>query len=107
MDFPGISGSGTGNTRVGCGICLAKRLYSGCQAGGGSSDDLFHDVAVDVGEAEITAGVAVGEAFVVDAEEVEHGGVEVVDAHAVFNGFEPEIVGGAVNGAAFETEVRF
>lgn len=34
---------------------------------------------MDVGEAEVPALEAVGELFVVEAEEVEEGGVEVVD----------------------------
>lgn len=29
--------------------------------------DIFHDMAVDVGEAEVAAGVVVGEAFVIEA----------------------------------------
>jgi hypothetical protein len=37
-----------------------------------SGDDLFHHIPMHIREAEIAAGVAVGEAFVVEAEEVEH-----------------------------------
>src|SRR5687767_1634860 len=65
-----------------------------------SREDVFDDVAVDVGEAEVSAGVAVGELFVVEAEEVKHGGVEVVDVDFVFGGFEAEFVGRTVGGAA-------
>lgn len=42
-------------------------------------DDSVDDFAVDVGEAEIAAGVLVGEALVIEAEEVEDGGVQVVE----------------------------
>ena len=42
------------------------------------SQNLFHYVTVDVGEAALNAVVVEGEAFVVNAEEVESGGVEVV-----------------------------
>ena len=59
------------------------------------------DVAVDVGEAEVATGVAVGELFVIEAEEVEHGGVEVVDVDLVFDGLEAEVISRAVNVAAF------
>ena len=55
---------------------------------------------MDVGEAEVAAGVAVGELFVVEAEEVEDGGVEVVDVDLVVDGAEAEIVGFAVGCAA-------
>ncbi len=62
----------------------------------------MHHISVDVGQSKITAGVAVGELFVVEAEAVEHGGVEVVDVDAVFDGLESEVVGGAVDVAAFD-----
>ncbi|MFM1945457.1 MAG: hypothetical protein RI897_4439 [Verrucomicrobiota bacterium] len=55
------------------------------------------DVAVDVGEAEVTSGVAEREAFVVEAEQVEDGGVEVMDVDGVDGGLEAEVIGGAVD----------
>ena len=66
----------------------------------GSGEDGADDVAGDVGEAEVATGVAVGELFVIEAEEVEDGGVEVVDAGGVLGGAEAEVVGGSVDGAA-------
>jgi hypothetical protein len=39
-----------------------------------------------VGEAKIAALESVGEAFVVDAEEVEDGGLDIVDVDRVFDG---------------------
>ena len=59
-------------------------------------DEVVDDVAVDVGEAVIPAGVAVGELLVVEAHEVEDRGIHVVDVDAVLDGREPELVGGAV-----------
>ena len=56
--------------------------------------------SVDVGQAEVAAGVAVGEGLVVEAEEVEDRGVEVVDVDLVLDGLEAELVGGAVDVAA-------
>ncbi len=38
-------------------------------------------MAVDVGQAEVAAGVAVGELLVVEAQQVQHRGVQVVDVH--------------------------
>ena len=43
-----------------------------------SGQDFGNDMALDVGEPAIEAIVAVGEPFVVEAEEVEDGGVGVV-----------------------------
>ena len=66
-----------------------------------SREDVRHDVAFDVGEAEVAAGVAVGEAFVVEAEEGEDRGVEVVDVDFVFGGEPAVVVGRTVGGAGF------
>ena len=43
----------------------------------------FNHVAVDVGEAALDAVVVEGELFMVEAEEMKHGGVQVVNAHAI------------------------
>ena len=50
----------------------------------------------DVGEPVITPLVLVGQAFVVDAQQVEDGGVEVVDVDAVAGDAVAERVGRAV-----------
>ena len=68
--------------------------------------DLLHDIAVNIGEAEVTAGVAVGELLVVDSEDVEDGGMEVVHMHFVLLGIVAEIVGGAVAVARFDPQLR-
>ena len=47
---------------------------------------------MDIRQAEVTAGVAVGEALVVDAEEMQDGCVETVDMDAVFLGVHSELV---------------
>ena len=66
-------------------------------------EEVFDDVAVDVGEAEVAAGVGVGEFFVIEAEEVEDGGVEVVDGGDIDGGAAAEFVGLAIADAAFDT----
>ena len=54
-------------------------------------------MAFDVGQAKIAAGVAVRELLVVEAQEMENRGVQVVDVDAVFDRFEAELVGRAVD----------
>ena len=56
------------------------------------------DFAVDVGEAHVAGGEAEGEFLVVRAEQVEHGGVQVVDLDLVLDGEVAVFVGGAVDG---------
>ena len=64
-----------------------------------SREDLLYEFAMHVGEAEITAGVAVGEALVVNAEEVQDGGVDVVNIDGSFDRKVAEVVELAVAGA--------
>ena len=40
------------------------------------------------------------EVAIVQAQQVQNGGVEIVHAYAILNGFESDVVGGAVNSAA-------
>ena len=56
-------------------------------------------MAVDVGEAIVAAAVAVGQFLVIDTEQVEHRGPEVVDRVDVFDGVIAELIGGAVDRA--------
>ena len=62
--------------------------------------------AVNVGQAEIAAGVAVGQGGVIDAELVQHGGVQVVDRDAVLDSLEAELVGRAIGKSALEAAAR-
>ena len=55
------------------------------------------DIAGDVGQAEVAAGVAVGELRVVEAQQVQDRGVQIVDVNSVLDGLEAELVGGAVD----------
>ena len=64
------------------------------------AQEFRNDAAVDVGEAKIAATVAVREPRVVEAEQMQHGRLQVVHVHRFFHGLEPELVGCAVHRAA-------
>src|SRR4051812_24196142 len=66
----------------------------------GSGEDAVDQLAVDVREAHVAAAPAVGGLLVVQAQQVEHGGVEVVDLALVLDGLVAVLVGGAVDRAA-------
>ncbi len=66
---------------------------------GGLGEDGLDDGAVDIGEAEVAALGAEGEALVVEAEAVEEGGLDIVDVDGVLDDIVAEFVGGAVDGA--------
>ena len=60
------------------------------------------DMPVHIGEPPLKAVMKDAEVFMVKAEEVEHGGVEVVERVDVFNGLGSEFVGGAMGYAGFD-----
>src|SRR6476660_2812468 len=65
-------------------------------------NQLVDDLAVDVGEAEIAARIAIGETLVVKTHELQDGGVQVVDVHRILGGTEAEFVGRSVGLATFD-----
>src|SRR5436309_155617 len=67
-----------------------------------SGNDLVYHVTGHVREAEVAAAVPVGELRVIDAHQLQDCGLPVVDVHALFDGLEAEIVGGAVDDAALD-----
>ena len=67
---------------------------------GGLGQDCVDDLSTYVGEAVVAAGVAVGEAFVVKAQQVQQRGVEVGHGHLVLLHVVPEVVGLTVRGPA-------
>ena len=67
-----------------------------------SSQDRFDDVSVDVGEAEIAPLEAGGELGVIESEEVQDGGVEVVNVDFVLDGIEAQFVGFSVVESSFD-----
>ena len=71
--------------------------------GWGSHEDFADDFAVDVGESVIAAEVASGEFEVIDAEQVEQGGVEIVDVDSTGHDAVAEVIGFAVGEAGFDS----
>ena len=58
---------------------------------------------MNVGEPEVSAIVTIGQLFVIEAEQRENGGVEVMHVHFVLHRGSTEFVGRAVNRPAFDT----
>src|SRR4051812_45596209 len=73
--------------------------WSALSAGGRSGEDLADPPARGVGQALVPAVVGEGQPGVVEPEQVEDGGVEVVDVGPVALGPEPDGVCRAVDGA--------
>lgn len=58
-----------------------------------SGEELRDKVSMDIGEAEVAALKAVGEPEVVEPQEMEQRGMEIVDVDFVFGDIEAEIIG--------------
>ncbi len=65
--------------------------------------NLLYDMTVHVGEAEVASFVFKDEFFVLDAKEVEGGGVEVVNVERINRCGEAEGIGFAVGDSAFNS----
>ena len=48
-------------------------------------DDLLHDVAVHIGQPHVAAAETEGQSLVIDAQQVQHRGVQVVNLDTVFD----------------------
>src|SRR4051794_20143666 len=77
---------------------LAPRSAS--RRGSTSGQQLLDDDAVDVGETEVPPGVAIGQLLMVEAQQVQHRGVKVMDVDLLLHGGEAELVRRAVGLAA-------
>src|SRR5688500_4283022 len=73
--------------------CARGRCTSAVLSDDRSGQQLLHDVAVYVGQAEVTPLILERQALVIDAEDVQQRGVEVVDVHAILDDAVTEIVG--------------
>ena len=68
-----------------------------------SCEDFIDHMPVHVGKPTLEAVMEDGEAFVIQPQEVEHGGVEVVERVDIFDGLESEFIGGAMADAGLDT----
>src|SRR5262249_49517041 len=64
------------------------------------SQNLLHHIPVYIGEPEVAALEFERQAFVIHAQQMEDGGVQIVDLDDVFDGVVAEVVGVAVGDAA-------
>src|ERR1051325_10060402 len=77
-------------------LILERTRQRGFQS---SCQQLVDDLPLDVGQPKIAALKPEREFFVIEAEQVQDGRVEIVDVDAVFDGVEAEFVGLAEDGA--------
>jgi len=59
-------------------------------------ENFLYHVAVDIGQAEITPGIAIGQSLVIESQQVKQGGVEIVHVDFVLDRFVPKLIGGTV-----------
>ena len=71
-----------------------------------SGENVVDDVSMDICESEVSTGVVPRELFVIKSHQVQHGGMEVMNVDAVFDGAVAEFVGAAPGHSAFDTAAR-
>ena len=69
----------------------------------GSGQHRLDHLAGNIGQPKIATIVTIGQAFVIDAQQVQNGGVQVVDADPIDHGLEADFVGLTVVNAAANT----
>ena len=62
-----------------------------------SSEEPPHHVTVDIREPKIAPRMSVGQALVVEPEQVQHGSVQIVDVHAIADRLEAKVVSRAMD----------
>jgi hypothetical protein len=62
-----------------------------------SAQNVAHDVPVDVGQAEITTAESEGQLFVIQPQQVQYRGMQVVHRADVFDRVHPQFVSGSIN----------
>jgi hypothetical protein len=67
-----------------------------------SREDLFHHLAIHIRKAEVATEVARRELEVINAEEMKHGGVEIVDVDLAVDGSVAHVVSVAVGETCFD-----
>ncbi len=70
-----------------------------------SSNDLFRHNSRYIGQPEIASAVPIRQPLVIESEQVQHGRVEIVDVHAVFDGVVADVVRGSVNEPGFDAAI--
>ena len=80
-----------------------REQTTGVKAQSVSRQNLSYHIPMDIGKAAFEAVVEDAEAFVVEAEQVEHCGVEVVERVDIFDGLESEFISGAMADAGLDT----
>ena len=87
------------------GLMLIKlrEQTTGVKAQSVSRQNLSYHIPMDIGKAAFEAVVEDAETFVVEAEQVEHCGVEVVERVDIFDGLESEFISGAMADAGLDT----
>ena len=63
----------------------------------------MNHIAVDVGESIVAATVAIGQFCVVHPQEMQNGGMEIVNVNAVFRNGGPDFIGGPIGKTAFDS----
>src|SRR6056297_2228569 len=66
-------------------LSITVSSAQGPPEGSSSADDRVDDAAVDIGQAEIAASISEGQLFMIESQQMQHGGVQIVQVDRVFD----------------------
>ena len=66
----------------------------------------MHNMTVDVRQPMVSSGMAVGELFVIQTQQMQDGGVPVVNVDGILHGFVAVLISGTKRHPAFDTPAR-
>ena len=64
--------------------------------------DVLHNFPVDISQAEVAPGIAIGQSLVIESQQVKQGGVEIVHVDLVLDRLVAELVGCAIGEAGLD-----
>ncbi len=64
---------------------------------------ILDHVAVDIGQSKVATGIVIRQPFVIDAQAVEHGRVQIVNGHTVFHRANTECIGLSIAHSPLDT----
>ena len=68
--------------------------------------DVTHNMPVNISQAEVTSGIAIGQLFVINPQQMQDRGMKIMHMHRILRRVHSEFVGSAINRPPFDSTSR-
>ena len=72
-----------------------------------SAEKVVNHASMHIGKTEVSSLIGMDQPFVIDSEQVQYGGIEIVDVHGIFGDVVGEVIGFAVTDARLHTATGY